>query len=296
MSISAVLFFELFFAIRPLHSPDGTPVNAVHGVLSMLLKLFSEYSPSHIFIAQDTGEKTFRSDIYPEYKANRQEAPEDLIPQFDILYGILKELKIPQVSMKGYEADDIVGTAASCWRDDFEEILIVSGDKDLMQLVGGNVRMVDTMKNIIYDVDKVKEKMGVAPEQIVDYLAMVGDSSDNIPGMRGIGPKGAAKLLKEYGTLDACITHKDSFKGKKLITAFSDYLEDAFLSKKLVSVVTDLDLGVESSNLEYRLQANSKVLDILKRLGLKALLSKFEKISEHKGTEKESVQFRLNQS
>ena len=285
--------FRAFFAIRPLHSPDGTPVNAVHGVLNMLLKLFSEYSPSHIFIARDTGKKTFRSDIYPEYKANRQEAPEELVPQFDILYKILKELNIPQVSIEGYEADDIIGTVAVGWKGDFDEILIASGDKDLMQLVGDNVKIVDTMKNIIYDVDKVKEKMGVAPEQIVDYLAMVGDSSDNIPGMRGIGPKGAVKLLQEHGTLDECVACKGSFKGKKLNTAFSDYLEDAFVSKRLVQIVTDLNLGIEIKDLEYRLKPNSKVVEILKGLGLKALLGKFEKIGEMGKEQKERVRFSI---
>ena len=285
--------FRAFFAIRPLHSPDGTPVNAVHGVLNMLLKLFSEYSPTHIFIARDTGEKTFRSDIYPEYKANRQEAPEELIPQFDILYGILKGLNIPQVSLAGYEADDIIGTVAVGWKDDFDEILIASGDKDLMQLVGDNIKMVDTMKNIVYDADKVKEKMGVGPTQIVDYLAMVGDSSDNIPGMRGIGPKGAVKLLQEYGSLDGCVTCKDSFKGKKLITAFSDYLEDAFISKKLVEIVTDLKLGVEIKDLEYRLEAKPQVLEVLRELGLNALLGKFEKIGATDREPKEGVRFEL---
>ena len=285
--------FRAFFAIRPLHSPDGTPVNAVHGVLNMLLKLFSEYSPTHIFIARDTGEKTFRSDIYPEYKANRQQAPEDLIPQFDILYGILKDLNIPQVSLKGYEADDIIGTVAVGWKDNFDEILIASGDKDLMQLVGDNVKMVDTMKNVIYDVEKVKEKIGVGPEQIVDYLAMVGDSSDNVPGMRGIGPKGAVKLLQEHGSLDACVARKNSFKGKKLTTAFSDYLEDALVSKKLVEIVTNLDLGVEINDLEYHLQVTPDILDRLKKLGLKALLGKFEKIGETSGEKKEEVFFNL---
>ena len=283
--------FRAFFAIRPLHSPDGTPVNAVHGVLSMLLKLFSEYSPSHIFIAQDTGDKTFRSDLYPEYKANRQQPPEDLIPQFDILYKILGELNIPQVSLKGYEADDIIGTAALQWKDDFEEILIASGDKDLMQLVADNVKMVDTMKNVVYNKDEVQKKMGVEPGQIVDYLSMVGDSSDNIPGMRGIGPKGAIKLLQEHGTLEECIAQKDSFKGKKLVTAFTDHLEDALTSKKLVTIVTDLSLNVALKDLKYHFQATPQVLDTLRELGLKALLTKFEQVVVSGDEKKEVMRF-----
>ena len=283
--------FRAFFAIRPLHSPEGVPVNAVHGVLSMLLKLFAEYSPTHIFLARDTDQPTFRSDMYPEYKANRERAPEDLIPQFGILYDLFDQLSIPQLSLDGYEADDIIGSAAMRWKDNFEEILIASGDKDLMQLIGGNVKMVDTMKNVTYDVEKVKEKMGVAPEQMVDYLAMVGDSSDNVPGMRGIGPKGAAKLLAEHGTLDACVACKDSFKGKKLLTAFSEYLEDALLSRKLVKIVTDLDLKVEADDLKYRLQTNPETLEKLKALGLKAVLGKFEQMSEGSGEKKDGVRF-----
>ena len=283
--------FRAFYAVRPLHSPNGTPVNAVHGVLSMLLKLFSDYSPSHIFIAKDTGDKTFRSDLYPEYKANRQQPPEDLIPQFDVLYKILDGLNIPQVSIKGYEADDVIGTAAQQWKDDFKEILIASGDKDLMQLITGNVKMVDTMKNIVYHANEVQEKMGVQPQQMVDYLAIVGDKSDNVPGLRGIGPKGAIKLLQEHGTLDACIANKDSFKGKKLITAFTEHLEDAIISKKLVTIVTDLSLNVTLKDLEYRLQASPEVSTNLRGLGLKAVLAKFEKIATSDGSGKEAISF-----
>ena len=270
--------FRAFFAIRPLSAPDGTPVNAVHGVLNMLLKLLEEYSPSHLFIAQDTGEKTFRSDLYPEYKSNRPEPPEALIPQFDIIHNILVELKLPHLSWPGYEADDIIGSAVAQWREQFEEILIASGDKDLMQLIGGNVKMVDTMKNITYDEKGVLEKMGVRPKQIVDYLSIVGDSSDNVPGMRGVGPKGAIKLLKEHENLDQCIALKDSFKGKALNRGFNEYLEDTLLSRKLVKIVTDIQLNVEVENLKYLLDPGPKALNLLQELGLKAVVARFEKM------------------
>ena len=127
------------------------------------------------------------------------------------------------------------------WKDDFDEVYIASGDKDLMQFVGSNVKMLDTMKDTLYGVDEVFEKMGVRPDQIVDYLSMVGDSSDNIPGMKRIGAKGAAKLLAEHDTLEKCIEVKESFKGKKLIGAFENHLDDGLLSKKLIKIVTDID-------------------------------------------------------
>ena len=189
--------FRAFYAIRTLHSPEGTPVNAVHGVLSMFMKLFSTYRPTHVLVAKDTSGGTFRNEIYEDYKGHRPPPPEDLIPQFALIQTLIEKIGLSWVSNDNYEADDIMGAAATQWKGDFEEILIASGDKDLMQFVGDNVFILDTMKDVKYDRQAVFDKMGVWPEQIVDYLSMVGDSSDNVPGMKGIGAKGAAKLLDE---------------------------------------------------------------------------------------------------
>ena len=201
--------FRAFYAIRPLHAPDGTPVNAVHGVLSMVLKLLSKYQPTHILMARDTKGGSFRNELYDQYKANRDAPPEDLIPQFDLIKELQDKMNFPSSTVENYEADDIIGSAVVQWKDKFDEIYIASGDKDLMQFVGDNVKMLDTMKDKIYGRDEVFEKMGVYPEQVVDYLSMLGDTSDNIPGMKGIGAKGAAKLLAEHGTLEKCIELKD---------------------------------------------------------------------------------------
>ena len=271
--------FRAFYAIRPLNAPDGTPVNAVHGVLSMFLKLLSEYRPTHILIAKDSGKATFRKEMFEAYKANRSDPPEDLIPQFEIINELFDKLIVTSSKIERYEADDIIGSAVTQWKDKFDEVFIASGDKDLMQFVGENVKILDTMKNLTLGNSEVEAKLGVRPDQIVDYLSMVGDSSDNIPGMRGIGPKGAVQLLKEHDTLEKCIEVKDSFTGKKLTTAFSTYLDDAILSKKLVQIVTDLDLDVNPDDTRYVFEPNEQLYLFLNNLGFKSMLKKIKNIS-----------------
>ncbi|MCR9204761.1 MAG: DNA polymerase I, partial [Halobacteriovoraceae bacterium] len=266
--------FRAFFAIRPLTAPDGTPVNAVYGVLSMFLKLLSQYRPTHVLMARDTAGGSFRNEMYKEYKANRSEPPEDLIPQFSLIKELIEKMEMPASEDDNFEADDIIGSAVTQWKDDFDEILIASGDKDLMQFVGDNIKMLDTMKDKLYGRDEVFEKMGVYPEQIVDYLSMVGDSSDNIPGMRGIGAKGAAKLLAEHETLEKCIEVKETFKGKKLTTAFSEHLEEGLLSKKLIQIVTDVDLKTTAEKVEVKFYPSNELLEFLEKLGFNTTINK----------------------
>lgn len=274
--------FRAFYAVRLLHSPDGTPVNAIHGVLSMMLKLLEKYRPSHLVLARDTKGGSFRNEKYDLYKANRSEPPEELIPQFSLIKELIEKMELKQIEIVNYEADDIIGSIAVQWKDKFEEVLIASGDKDLMQFVGDNVKMLDTMKDKIYDRDGVFEKMGVWPEQIVDYLSMVGDASDNIPGMRGIGAKGAAKLLAEHGTLEECFNNKDSFTNKRVRTAFEECEEEAKLSKELVQIVTDLDLGMDGEETILDFYPANELLEFLRGLGFKTSLRKLEDIKEAK--------------
>ena len=271
--------FRAFYAIRPLHAPDGTPVNAVHGVLSMVLKLLSKYQPTHILMARDTKGGSFRNELYDQYKANRDAPPEDLIPQFDLIKELQDKMNFPSSTVENYEADDIIGSAVVQWKDKFDEIYIASGDKDLMQFVGDNVKMLDTMKDKIYGRDEVFEKMGVYPEQVVDYLSMLGDTSDNIPGMKGIGAKGAAKLLAEHGTLEKCIELKDTFKGKKLINAFENHVEDALISKKLIQIVTDLDLGIDHSETDFKFYPKPDFIEFLQSLGFKSTVKKVQDLA-----------------
>jgi DNA polymerase-1 len=270
--------FRAFFGIRSLNAPDGTPTNAVFGVYKMLFKLLREHQPTHIFLARDSKGKTFRHEIFEDYKANRGEPPEDLIPQFELIEKLVEKMHLRFCMHKGVEADDIIGSAVTQWKDYFDEIFIVSSDKDLMQFLDDEkVFMVDTMKDKKMGSKEVVKKLGVRPDQVVDYLTMLGDTSDNIPGMRGIGKVKAAKLLTEYGTFENCIKQKDKFTGKVLVTAFKDYLEDGRLSKQLVKIKTDVHLGVTPSQTKYEFFPDDELIQYLKNdLGFKGASKQLE--------------------
>lgn len=268
--------FRAFFAIRPMSSPEGVPTNAVYGMLTMLLKLLSDQRPTHVFLACDTKGGSFRNALYDQYKANRSAPPEDLVPQFALINTLIEKMNLPTFRHEHYEADDLIGSACVQWKEEFDEIFIASGDKDLMQFVGGNVKMLDTMKDKIYTPVEVEEKMGVRPDQIVDYLSIVGDTSDNIPGMKGIGAVGAAKLLKEYGTFENILANVDKLKGKKVIEAFTDHLELGLLSKKLVQIATDVELGHTAEETAVSFYPTNELSDFLKDLGFKTILTKLQ--------------------
>jgi DNA polymerase-1 len=184
--------FRAFHALPPMTRADGTPVNAVYGFTSMLMKLVDDVQPDRIAVIFDTSRKTFRSDIYPEYKANRSEPPEDLIPQFALVREATTALSLPQLEMHGFEADDLIATYASLAEAQGLQTVIVSSDKDLMQLVRGNVTMLDPMKQRQIGPDEVVERFGVTPDKVVDVQALAGDSTDNVPGVPGIGIKTSA--------------------------------------------------------------------------------------------------------
>lgn len=266
--------FRAFFAIRPMSAPDGTPVNAVYGVLTMMMKLLQNYNPTHVILARDTSGGSFRNEIYDQYKANRGAPPDELVPQFALINKLIEVMEIPNRADEKYEADDIIGSVVTQFKQDFDEILIASGDKDLMQFVDGSVKMIDTMKDKIYDRDGVFEKMGVYPEQVVDYLSLLGDSSDNIPGVRGIGAKGASKLLEEFKDLDNIFKNLDKLTNKRAKTALENNGEDAHLSKKLVQIVTDIDLDLKPDDLKYSMEGHEGFIDYLDELNFKSIKAK----------------------
>ncbi len=278
--------FRAFFAIRPLHTPEGIPVNAVYGVLSMLHNMIQKYQPTHVLVARDTKEGSFRKEIYGEYKAHRSEPPDELIPQFAIVDELIKVLGLPEIKAPRYEADDIIGSVAIQWKKDFDEILIASGDKDLMQFVDGSIKMLDTMKEKIYSREDVKDKMGVYPEQIMDYLSLIGDSSDNIPGVEGIGPKGAQNLIEEFGDLENILKNVDSIKNKRSQTAIANHKDMALLSRELVKIVCDLDLKMNSKDAAYKLKLTPEVEAFLNKVGFRSWLTKLQefKVGEDKKT------------
>jgi DNA polymerase-1 len=266
--------FRAFFAIRPLHAPDGTPVNAVYGVLSMIHNMIVKHKPTHILIAKDTKEGSFRKEIYVEYKAHRTAPPDELIPQFDLVDELITALGIPEIKMARYEADDVIGSVATQWKNSFDEILIASGDKDLMQFVGEQIKMLDTMKEKTYEREDVKDKMGVYPEQVVDYLALIGDSSDNIPGVPGIGPKGAQNLLEEYGNLEKILDNVAEIKNKRCQTALLEHKDKAILSKELAKIVVDLKLPLTLDQAAYQLKVTPNLEAFFEKVGFRTWLSK----------------------
>src|SRR5690606_33462733 len=266
--------FRAFYAIRPLHSPEGVPVNAVYGVLSMVYNLIKKYEPTHIVIARDTKEGSFRKEVYTDYKANRTEPPEDLIPQFALVDELMNKLSLPEINAPNYEADDVIGSVATQWKNDFDEILIASGDKDLMQFVYGPIKMLDIMIEKINGREDVKDKMGVYPEEIVDYLSLIGDTSDNIPGVPGIGPKGAQNLIDEFKTLENILQNISSIKNKRCQTALEANTDKAVLSKKLVTIVCDLNLKFAHEETTYKLQLTEELETYLEKLGFRSWLTK----------------------
>jgi len=237
------MFFRAFYAVRPLTSSKGVPVNAVYGFISMIIKLMKDKNPDHLVFCYDRKDPSFRKDLYTEYKANRTQMPEELQVQMPYLKQVAHLFGIFDIELASYEADDLIGTITHMAQKEDYDVYIVSGDKDFCQLINKNVFLYDTMKDVIYDEALVKEKHGVAPAQFIDFLAITGDTSDNIPGVAGIGPKGAQKLIEQFGTLEDIYKKIEqvssiSIKEKLLVSK-----EKALLSKKLVTIVCDAPIN-----------------------------------------------------
>jgi len=236
--------FRAYHALPPMTRSDGTPVNAVYGFCNMLIKLLEDANefeqPTHFAVIFDAGRKTFRSDIYPDYKAHRPPAPEDLVPQFDIIRQAVEAFNVPAIEMAGYEADDIIATYARIGVEAGADVTIVSSDKDLMQLVGDDVVMLDTMKNRRIGVAEVIEKFGLGPEKVIEVQALAGDSADNVPGVPGIGVKTAAQLLTEYGDLETLLERAGEIKQPKRREKLLANAELARISRELVTLKQDV--------------------------------------------------------
>lgn len=232
--------FRAYHAIRPLTRPDGTPVNAVSGFCNMLFKLLRDLDdaerPSHLAVIFDAGKRTFRNDIYPEYKAHRPPAPDDLIPQFKIIHDAVEAFNLPSIQLEGYEADDIIATYAKQAENGGSKVTIVSTDKDLMQLVSDRVTMLDTMKNRHIGEAEVVEKFGLGPDKVIEIQALAGDSADNIPGVPGIGVKTAALLLDEFGDLETLLDRAGEIKQNKRRENLVEFADQARLSLELATL------------------------------------------------------------
>lgn len=233
--------YRAYFAIRRLSAPDGFPTNAIYGFTQMLLKLLKDYQPAHLAMVFDAGRVTFRNEIYPEYKANREAMPDDLRMQIEPIHQLVEAFNIPLIARQGYEADDLIGTLAAHWEADGGKVVVVTGDKDLMQIVSENTSLLDTMKNTVTEIPQVLERFGVPPQQVIDILGLAGDSSDNIPGVPGIGEKTAIKLIQQFGSLDQLLERATDVPGKtgEKLREFSD---QARLSRQLATIVSDIPL------------------------------------------------------
>ncbi len=263
------MFYRAFFAVPPLTNDKGMPTNALYGFLSMSMKLLRDVKPDCLVYCFDQKEPSFRNDLFADYKANRDEMPDDLKPQIPYLKLLAERLGVAQVERARYEADDVIGSLALQASRQGLEVVIVSGDKDFAQLVRPGISLYDTMKDLRTDVQGVKDKFGVRPDQIVDYLAMVGDTSDNVPGVRGIGPKGAQKLLGEFDTLEGVYANLYKIKGATH-TKLVEGRESAFLAQKLVTIVTDLAFDVPLEQLRIKPIDSDALRTLLLELGFKS--------------------------
>lgn len=238
----SAFIFRAYHALPPLTNPEGVVVNAVYGFCNMMVKLLNDMRAPYIAVIFDAARKNFRNDIYPEYKANRDETPVDLIPQFPLIREATKAFGIECIELDGFEADDLIATYARIAHEQGRKVTIVSSDKDLMQLVNGHVSMFDPMKNKMIGIDDVVEKFGVRPDRVTHVQALAGDATDNVPGVPGIGVKTAAQLINEYGDLETLLTRAGEIKQPKRRETLIDNAENARISMKLVSLDEYVDV------------------------------------------------------
>ncbi|MEM9851208.1 MAG: 5'-3' exonuclease H3TH domain-containing protein, partial [Pseudomonadota bacterium] len=271
--------FRAYHALPPLtRKSDGLPVGAVSGFCNMLFKFVEDQkgsdAPTHVAVVFDYSSKTFRNDIYDGYKAQRPPPPEDLVPQFPLTRDATRAFNLCCIETEGYEADDIIATLAVQARDLGARVSIISSDKDLMQLVGGGVEMVDPMKNVRIGREEVEAKFGVGPERVIDVQSLAGDSVDNVPGAPGIGVKTAALLINEYGDLDSLLARAEEIKQPKRRQTLIDHADQIRVSRELVTLKTDTPLDVAFTDLEVREPDPETVLGFLTSMEFRTLTAR----------------------
>ena len=273
--------FRAYYALPPLsRKSDGLPTGAVSGFCSMLFKLLEDsrsddsiHKPTHFAVIFDSAKKNFRNDIYSEYKANRTETPEDLIPQFDYIRKAVKAFSLPSIELINYEADDLLATYAKEIVKAGAKVTVISSDKDLMQLVSEKIRLYDPMKNKVLGEQEVFEKFGVKPNQVIDVQSLAGDSSDNVPGVPGIGIKTAAELINKYKTLDILLKNiKEIPQNKRRETLLANK-DKAILSKRLVTLKDDVPVKEKPESFIMRSVDKEKLFDFLREMEFNRLLS-----------------------
>ncbi|MEM8932360.1 MAG: DNA polymerase I [Acidobacteriota bacterium] len=273
--------FRAFYAIRNLSNSRGEPTNAVFGFLQILRKLLRDEKPAFLGVAMDVSSKTLRKEKFEDYKANRRPMPDDLKPQIPEIRKVIEAYRIPLLEMPGYEADDVLGTLEAKATAAGYEVILLSPDKDLMQLVGDGVFLHHTGRDKLYDAQGVAEDFGVPPHQVIDVLALMGDASDNVPGVPGIGEKGAKNLIAEHGSMDALLDAADTVKRKSYREGLQNHREQAELSKELVTIHTDLDIDFDPEALRFDEPDWDALLDLCWRLDFQGLAREIE--ADHGG-------------
>lgn len=267
--------YRAYYAIRHLSNSRGQACNAVFGFTKMLLKVVRDYNPDQFVVVFDAKGPTFRHELYAEYKANRAKMPDDLVEQIPLIKQVVQGFRFATLEVDGYEADDIIATVVSHYSDKDIPITIVSGDKDLMQLIGEKVTMLDTMKDKVFDLDAVAERFGGGPETVVEVQALAGDSSDNVPGVPGIGEKTARDLIVRFGTLENLLAHIDEVSGIKRRENLKEFAQQARLSRELVSLRKDLDLDLTQMEFGIPEPNRAELARIFQELEFKQLYEEF---------------------
>jgi len=276
--------FRAFFALPALSNSSGLPTHAIYGFTNMTLKFLKQYQPEYLAVVLDAGRETFRNEIYHAYKGNRPEAPADLIPQFPYIRKVLDALRVRVLELEGFEADDIIATLADHFSSQGVEVVIASGDKDLMQLVRNGIKLLDSAKEKWIGLEEVEEKFGVQPQRVTEVMGLMGDPVDNIPGVKGIGEKTAAALIQKYETLENLFNHLDELetvglKGAvRIRKALLEGKEKAFLSRELATVKRDVPIEIQLEDLRYSGADQERLRELFADLEFHHLLKNLDAI------------------
>jgi DNA polymerase-1 len=268
------ILFRTYYSSTDMFTSNQIPIGGVFGFVRTIFTIIQKYSVQNLVITLDSGKKTFRSDLYSEYKANRVAVPQNLIPQFGMLQEFLENSNILHLKKEGFEADDIIASIVKS--QERSDISVITSDKDLLQLVDDRVNCIDFFKNKTYLTQDVVDKFGLEPKQILDYLALLGDSSDNIPGVKGCGEKGAIKLIKEFGSLENIIANVESIGNNRLKDAIKNYADYGILSKKLAQLCCDVplpELNFSIANINFE-----KTRQFLEKYEMKSLFYMLERL------------------
>ena len=265
--------YRAFYAIPNLRTAAGFPTNAVYGFSTMLMRLCREQKPEYIANAFDLPVPTFRHGVFPQYKANRPQMPDDLQKQMPVIKEIVRALRIPILEREGYEADDILATFAKAGEENGFEVSVFSKDKDCLQTISQGIKILREENDTPYDVERVRKLYGVEPSQLVDVMALSGDNSDNIPGVPGIGIKTASRLIQEFGSLENLLTNIDSVRNARVKDNLRQFSDRARLNKKLVTLNTSVPLSVDFDSLRLEEPDRDRLSEIFTRLEFKKLLA-----------------------